>query len=635
MSAFSQNTIDRVVLHLKYNNLVSAQDEVLELAERHYDDLMFPVISDVLDAYEDYELEIEHIDIDLGKLAPADVPYKLESLLKEAIEKHITNIIYQRLDSSYPDMAAAPQPDQESTEPIIDDKQNQWHQSVPGLSQQLNTDRDDNVMRQLLDFLTMEKIPWPNDMESFEPKQWWNEKATKQLSASRHLAVQLYKVCQSDASALYRLITYSNDDVLASIIEQWLNNEEILQDLPQRKLDIIARHNSGDVASKLRISTREEMIRLLVSMLMIGDFTHLEANLDLLDIALLQHDFDGLDYDQIIQDGSKLFLTEAGADTESGRKYPVDSGDHTFTKREISEIISENPQPPVEGLEDNEPSDHDVQDGPKAILAEAGTNHQRRDEKSQGDSNNPSLTNREISEEIVSTSPQPPDGKLDKAPSHDKDVNIRTCDGNGETDDATTHAAINDLLAATAQLRSSMAFNREELSSQRYEVDDAGLVILNPFISNFLGRVGLLDEEGQFLSLDARIHAVHLLRYLTGKQGKHHSHRLNMEKLLCGLSPTFPIPAQYEITSDEEKESEDLFSAVRLYWDSVKETSTAGIQSNFIQRFGILSYEDPYWLVRVEGSALDILMDNLPWQISTLVFPWAKKAIYIDWQINN
>ncbi len=180
-----------------------------------------------------------------------------------------------------------------------------------------------------------------------------------------------------------------------------------------------------------------------------------------------------------------------------------------------------------------------------------------------------------------------------------------------------------------------MAFNREELSSQRYEVDDAGLVILNPFISNFLGRVGLLDDEGQFLSLDARIHAVHLLRYLTGKQGKHHSHRLNMEKLLCGLSPTFPIPAQYEITSDEEKESEDLFSAVRLYWDSVKETSTAGIQSNFIQRFGILSYEDPYWLVRVEGSALDILMDNLPWQISTLVFPWAEKAIYIDWQINN
>ena len=634
MSAFSQNTIDRVVLHLKYNNLVSAQDEVLELAERHYDDLMFPVISDVLNAYEDYDLEIEHIDIDLGKLAPADVPYKLESLLKEAIEKHITNIIYQRLDSSYPDMAA-PQPDQENTEPIIDDKQNQWHQSAPGLSQQLNADRDEDVMRQLLDFLTMEKIPWPNDMEFFEPEQWWNEKATKQLSASRHLAVQLYKACQSDASALFRLITYSNDDVLASMIEQWLNNEEILQDLPQRKLDIIAHHTSGDVASRLRASTREEMIRLLASMLMIGDFTHQETNLDLLDIALLQHDFDGLDYGQSIQDESKRFLTEAGADTESGRKHPVDSGDHTFTKREISEIISENPQPPVEGLEDNEPSDHDVQDGPKAILAEAGTNHQRRDEKSQGDTNNPSLTNREKSEEIVSTSPQQPDGKLDKAPSHDKDVNIRTSDGNGETDDATTHAGINDLLAATARLRSSMAFNREELSSQRYEVDDAGLVILNPFISNFLGRVGLLDEEGQFLSLDARIHAVHLLRYLTGKQGKHHSHRLNMEKLLCGLSPTFPIPAQYEITSDEEKESEDLFSAVRLYWDSVKETSTAGIQSNFIQRFGILSYKDPYWLVRVEGSALDILMDNLPWQISTLVFPWAEKAIYIDWQINN
>ena len=53
---------------------------------------------------------------------------------------------------------------------------------------------------------------------------------------------------------------------------------------------------------------------------------------------------------------------------------------------------------------------------------------------------------------------------------------------------------------------------------------------------------------------------------------------------------------------------------------------------NFIWRYGIICFEDPYWLLRIESSAMDILLDDLPWEISTLVFPWNEEAIWVEWQ---
>ena len=171
--------------------------------------------------------------------------------------------------------------------------------------------------------------------------------------------------------------------------------------------------------------------------------------------------------------------------------------------------------------------------------------------------------------------------------------------------------------------------------SMRYTTDVAGLVLIHPFLINFFRRVHLLNEQNQFSNLYQRVHAVHLLRCLTGKQERHQSHLMTLEKIMCGLSPKFPISDKYKVSDEEKQEMHDMFESLKQYWKTVSNTSTEGIQKTFIHRTGLITYEKPYWVLRVENSALDILLDNIPWELSMLMLPWSEHSIWIEWQKDN
>ena len=192
------------------------------------------------------------------------------------------------------------------------------------------------------------------------------------------------------------------------------------------------------------------------------------------------------------------------------------------------------------------------------------------------------------------------------------------------------------LHSLSSDMRPNSEYNDYDTEAhKRYSTDVAGIVLLHPFLANYFRQVKLLDKNNQFISLEKQIHAVHLLRYLTGKRERHHSHLLNVEKIICGLSPTFPIPSKYNCSEIEKKEAQDMFAAIKQYWKSISKTSIEGIQTSFIHRQGIITFEEPYWLIRVEGSTLDILMDDLPWEMSMLMFPWMDRNILIEWQSAN
>jgi len=192
------------------------------------------------------------------------------------------------------------------------------------------------------------------------------------------------------------------------------------------------------------------------------------------------------------------------------------------------------------------------------------------------------------------------------------------------------------LHSLSSDMRPNSVYNNYDTEAhKRYSTDVAGIVLLHPFLANYFRQVKLLDKNNQFISLEKQIHAVHLLRYLTGKRERHHSHLLNVEKIICGLSPTFPIPSKYNCSEIEKKEAQDMFAAIKQYWKSISKTSIEGIQTSFIHRQGIITFEEPYWLIRVEGSTLDILMDDLPWEMSMLMFPWMDRNILIEWQSAN
>lgn len=170
-----------------------------------------------------------------------------------------------------------------------------------------------------------------------------------------------------------------------------------------------------------------------------------------------------------------------------------------------------------------------------------------------------------------------------------------------------------------------------EVREDRIPVSDAGLVLLHPFIGRMMENLGLV-EEGDFVSPLARIRAVHLLRDLTGSDEPHYNHNLLLEKVLCGLPVAYAIPPEWKPTDREKEEIKSLLEAVCDYWRSLSGSSIEALCGSFIRRPGAIERFEDTWTIRVEGNTIDILLDDLPWELSVIFLPWLKKPLAVEWQ---
>ena len=171
-----------------------------------------------------------------------------------------------------------------------------------------------------------------------------------------------------------------------------------------------------------------------------------------------------------------------------------------------------------------------------------------------------------------------------------------------------------------------------EAAPERIPISDAGLVLIHPFITRFLQNMGLVDRKGRFVSGEARVHAVHLLRHVTGYDDPHLGHRLVLEKVLCGLPVDYLVPEDWEATPEEEEEVEGMLTSLLSHWPTLSKSSVGALQRSFLQRPGEIAQVDGSSVIRVEGSALDILMHDLPWENSIILLSWLDKPIFVEWQ---
>jgi hypothetical protein len=173
----------------------------------------------------------------------------------------------------------------------------------------------------------------------------------------------------------------------------------------------------------------------------------------------------------------------------------------------------------------------------------------------------------------------------------------------------------------------------QEVREKRFHLEDAGLVLLAPFISTLFSRLGYLDENGCFESVASQFRAIILLRRVVFPEVVEiHDYELNLCKVLCGVNPAFPIPTDIQLGEDEKNEIDHLLESVIDYWTIINGTSTDGFRSSFLKRFGTLEKSENMWIVRVEGSTIDILMEDLPWSFSALSYSWCQDVIYVEWQ---
>jgi hypothetical protein len=163
-------------------------------------------------------------------------------------------------------------------------------------------------------------------------------------------------------------------------------------------------------------------------------------------------------------------------------------------------------------------------------------------------------------------------------------------------------------------------------------IKNAGLIIFHPFLARLFEKTGLMHNN-DFIDDEARCRAVHLLQFIADGQEQLPEYLMPLNKILCGMPAEMHIDRFIELTQEEKDEAEELMQAVIGYWTILKNTSVEALQETFLQRKGKLSFieADRFWKLQVEKSALDILLDKLPWGFSYIQLPWMKHRLITEW----
>jgi hypothetical protein len=162
-------------------------------------------------------------------------------------------------------------------------------------------------------------------------------------------------------------------------------------------------------------------------------------------------------------------------------------------------------------------------------------------------------------------------------------------------------------------------------------ISNAGLVILHPFLTLFFENLGLLDDNRQFISSHTQIKAAVILYYLQSGQVDYNEWEMSLNKILCGMDTDELIPNDILLSDQEKAESDTLLKTVIEYWDALKRSSVEAVQTTFLTREGKVSFKETHWLIQVERTGVDILVDRLPWGIGTIRLPWLNELIYVEW----
>lgn len=161
-------------------------------------------------------------------------------------------------------------------------------------------------------------------------------------------------------------------------------------------------------------------------------------------------------------------------------------------------------------------------------------------------------------------------------------------------------------------------------------VENAGLVILWPFLGSFFARLGL-QEDKRFKASSAAHRAVGLLHHLVSGDLDPAEYQVTLPKLLCGL----PLDAVFDfgppVTQEEAAECQALLTAVIVSAPILREISLDGFRGSFLLRRGVIRAAGGSWLLCVERASYDVVLERFPWGLSWVRLPWMEAPLGVEW----
>lgn len=162
-------------------------------------------------------------------------------------------------------------------------------------------------------------------------------------------------------------------------------------------------------------------------------------------------------------------------------------------------------------------------------------------------------------------------------------------------------------------------------------IGNAGLLLLNPFLQYLFTDAGLLTPSNQFVSERAQYKATVMLYYLQSGDTGYKEWEMALNKILCGMDYQAVLPDDILLSDQDKQICDDLLKAVVQHWEALKGAGIDALRNTFLLREGKISRKEDHWLVQVERTGADILLDRLPWGFSTIKLPWLAQLIHTEW----
>jgi hypothetical protein len=161
-------------------------------------------------------------------------------------------------------------------------------------------------------------------------------------------------------------------------------------------------------------------------------------------------------------------------------------------------------------------------------------------------------------------------------------------------------------------------------------ISNAGVVLIHPFLSRLFENLGLTTNN-IFKNESMRHKALGILHYLATGEEKVAEYNLVLPKLLCQMPLNMPVEGHWVLSKKDKKECDKLLKVAIEYWSALGSTSPAGLREGFLQRKGKLVNRPSGWLLQVERSTIDVLIDRLPWGLGIVKLPWMKEFLTVEW----
>lgn len=165
-----------------------------------------------------------------------------------------------------------------------------------------------------------------------------------------------------------------------------------------------------------------------------------------------------------------------------------------------------------------------------------------------------------------------------------------------------------------------------EITSQYTQ--NAGLVLIHPFLKHFFGHCDLLDENKQLKDPEK---CAHLLHYIATGKTKQAESDMIFEKFLCNIPSNLPINRNITVTKKQKEQVHNLLNAVNENWGALKKSSHALLRNEYLQRLGKIEKNSSGITIVMEHKTQDILLRKLSWGMGLIRLPWKKDFIYVNW----